>query len=215
MRILHLVHRLPTPPVGGAELHAASSTPPSEADWADERHAEFKARWREAREQEESPEEEAPAPIGKELRAALRTLYRSLARRFHPDLGDGEEEVAARHAMMAKINDAYNAGDLDALQRLADEPDLAPLKDESVGERLVRLIRQIAKVKTSLAEAQAALRALESSQGAELLRQCRGEDGQEDLSALTHAVQEEVAAKQARWRELRALEAELWLELDS
>ncbi len=52
---------------------------------------------------------------------ALKRLYRDLARRFHPDLGGDQNERDRRTAIMSQINAAYTAGDLDALQALADD----------------------------------------------------------------------------------------------
>jgi chaperonin cofactor prefoldin len=197
-----------------AELKADDPDPPNEADWESQRRAEFKGRWREAGEQAELADEEPAAPIGPERRVALRKLYRALARRFHPDLGDTEEEMAMRHVMMAKINVAYQTGDLEALERLVEEPDPKAPVDEGVGERLIRLIRQIARARASLADAQGALSELESGREAELMRLCVDIGGAENFEALLKTVQAEIDVQRDRWCELRELESELRLELD-
>jgi len=55
---------------------------------------------------------------------------------------------------MAKLNDAYSAGDQGLLNKLVEEyrdsPDL--VKGDSIGDELVRAIRQIAQVKNRLGE---------------------------------------------------------------
>jgi len=56
----------------------------------------------------------------------LRTLYRSLAKRFHPDLAADPSEKPWREQMMAQVNDAYGAQDLAALRRLGNEPTAPP-----------------------------------------------------------------------------------------
>lgn len=57
----------------------------------------------------------------------MKTLYRSLARRFHPDLCADAEDQAYRHECMLRANHAWRHGDLDSLQELADETErLAP-----------------------------------------------------------------------------------------
>ncbi len=58
----------------------------------------------------------APAEDGE-----LRTLYRSLAKRFHPDLAADPSEKPWREELMARVNAAYSAQDLAALRQLANE----------------------------------------------------------------------------------------------
>ncbi len=62
-------------------------------------------------------------------KAAEKRLYRELARRFHPDLGMTALETAYRTQMMMAINNAYNAGDNQALYDLAGELDPNELAD--------------------------------------------------------------------------------------
>ena len=71
------------------------------------------------------PASPTPAP-GSTDEAALRTLYRSLAKRFHPDLAADPSEKPWREQLMARVNDAYGAQDLAALRRLADERSQPP-----------------------------------------------------------------------------------------
>ena len=54
---------------------------------------------------------------------------------------------------MVRVNQAYQDGDANALQALADEWALGgdPTEGESIGDRLVRLIRQISDVRNRLA----------------------------------------------------------------
>jgi hypothetical protein len=49
----------------------------------------------------------------------IKTLYRKLARRYHPDLARNDADRAQANLQMAKINQAYSAGDLPALLTLA------------------------------------------------------------------------------------------------
>jgi curved DNA-binding protein CbpA len=58
--------------------------------------------------------------------AELKSLYRALAKRFHPDLTSDPAEKEWRQQMMAKVNAAYAAHDLNALRALAAEPDHPP-----------------------------------------------------------------------------------------
>ena len=49
----------------------------------------------------------------------IKVLYRKLARRYHPDLARNDADRAQSNQQMAEINQAYNAGDLPTLMRLA------------------------------------------------------------------------------------------------
>lgn len=48
----------------------------------------------------------------------LKTTYRRLARRYHPDLANDEDERAHRTELMAMINRAYAENDMDTLRTL-------------------------------------------------------------------------------------------------
>jgi hypothetical protein len=78
--------------------------------------------------------------------------YHRLAKLIHPDLSLDSEERGRRHELMAKLNDAYSAGNQDLLNKLVEEyrdsPDL--VKGDSFGDQLVRAIRRIAQVKNRL-----------------------------------------------------------------
>lgn len=84
--------------------------------------------------------------------AEAKKAYHKLARLIHPDLALDKEERERRHELMAKLNDAYSAGDQGLLNKLVEEyrdsPDL--IKGDSVGDEIVRVIRQIAQVKSRL-----------------------------------------------------------------
>lgn len=80
--------------------------------------------------------------------------YHNLARVIHPDLALDAEEKEKRHVLMAKLNEAYSAGDQKELNKLVEafrnSPDL--IKGDSVGDELVRAIRQISQIKIRLKE---------------------------------------------------------------
>lgn len=86
--------------------------------------------------------------------AEAKKAYHRLARLIHPDLAIEKEERDRRHELMAKLNDAYSAGDQDLLNKLVEEyrdsPDL--VTGDSIGDRIIRVLRQIAQVKRRLNE---------------------------------------------------------------
>ena len=69
-------------------------------------------------------------------KAELKSLYRELAKRFHPDLAAGDAERETRGARMAEVNDAYARGDLEALRRVAGAPHTAPKLPPTLAELL-------------------------------------------------------------------------------
>jgi hypothetical protein len=91
----------------------------------------------------------------------LKVLYRSLARRFHPDLCTDSVDAAYRHECMLRANHAWQQGDLDSLQELADETErLAPdwrnwtwmRRLQSARRENDRITRQISKLRRRLKE---------------------------------------------------------------
>ena len=63
-----------------------------------------------------------PPPMSAEAEQTLKSLYRQLCRRFHPDLTQDPKERAWRTEMMAAVNAAYEAQSLAELQALAAQP---------------------------------------------------------------------------------------------
>lgn len=61
--------------------------------------------------------------LPEEQAAELRTRYRDLARRFHPDLCDSDDERVLRQEIMLRVNHAWQCQDLDALRALDQELD--------------------------------------------------------------------------------------------
>lgn len=86
--------------------------------------------------------------------AEAKKAYHNLARIIHPDLALDAEEKERRHVLMAQLNEAYSSGDQARLNKLYDDfrdsPDL--VSGDSIGDNLVRAIRQIYQIKKRLTE---------------------------------------------------------------
>lgn len=101
--------------------------------------------WQAQEQVEFEPDEETLLPNLPETPrddAAAKRIYRQLARRFHPDLSATLVEQAYRTSMMAAINNAYAARDVQTLRDLADELDPEELAElaaiETSQERRLR-----------------------------------------------------------------------------
>jgi hypothetical protein len=83
----------------------------------------------------------------------LKELYREVAKRMHPDLTTDEEERARRNQWMAEANKAYEEGDEARLEEILADWQSRPeaVEGDSVGARLVRVIRKIAQAEGRLA----------------------------------------------------------------
>jgi hypothetical protein len=86
----------------------------------------------------------------------IKTLYRQLARRYHPDLARNDADRILSNEQMKGINQAYEAGDLRTLMRLAGltvqyrvdvaqlfHPDTHPDEPLSDLERVNRKLREV------------------------------------------------------------------------
>lgn len=84
---------------------------------------------------------------------ALKSLFRDLAKRIHPDLATDEAERITRTALMADINRAYKEGDERRLRQILSEWETSPdtVMGEGIAAELVRAIRKIHQVEQRLA----------------------------------------------------------------
>ena len=106
--------------------------------------------------------------------------YHDLARTIHPDLALDPIEKEKRHGLMTQLNEAYSAGDQTRLNKLAEDlrnsPDL--VKGDSVGDELVRAIRQISQVMGRLNELADEKKTAESSELFSLREKMRAESAE-------------------------------------
>jgi uncharacterized coiled-coil DUF342 family protein len=102
----------------------------------------------------------------------LRSLFREVAKRIHPDFCRDAADLERRTGFMAEANRAYEAGDADALQRILDEyqDGADAVKGEGIGAELIRMIRQISQAKERVAAIQRELDTLLKSEIAQLKR---------------------------------------------
>ncbi len=93
----------------------------------------------------EAPEFEPPP--------SLKTLFREVARRIHPDFARDDAEQKHFTLLMARANHAYSRGDTEALQRLLDDHRevSSSAGDEGAAAELLRVTRQIRHAERDIA----------------------------------------------------------------
>jgi hypothetical protein len=109
---------------------------------------------------------EAARPEGKFTPTdRLKKLYREAAKRVHPDLATDDQERSRRQKVMAEINQAYEAGDEERLQRILRDWQDSPesVTGDGPGVELVRAIRKIAQVERRLRDIEAEVAQLTTS----------------------------------------------------
>jgi hypothetical protein len=127
----------------------------------------------------------------------LKSLFREVAKRIHPDFAkDDPVDLERRTRLMAEANRAYQAGDADALRSILDQyndhADTVP--DERVGAELIRIIRQISQARDRVASIEQELATLRQSEIA-LLAQDEEEakrKGRDLLAELASSVRERI-----------------------
>jgi hypothetical protein len=103
---------------------------------------------------------------------SLKQAYRALARKFHPDLARTEEERLRFGDLMARINQLYQAGDVDQLLALAEQAKGGELDDVKldVASQIEMLEERLRRFDSVLGNLRDERVALERSPTCELLR---------------------------------------------
>lgn len=78
----------------------------------------------EAEEEEDAARDDTPPQTVAHGKSAMRKLFWSVARLFHPDHAADEREASRRHAVMAEASRAYREGDVESLHSLLGDEQL-------------------------------------------------------------------------------------------
>lgn len=109
--------------------------------------------------------DEEDAQPADERRKSLKELYREVAKAVHPDLATDDEDRLRRQELMSFANQAYATGNRSALEDILSDLELAPAPEEqeNVALELVRVIRQIARVRQNIHAQQLRIEELRST----------------------------------------------------
>jgi hypothetical protein len=138
-------------------------------------------------EREPDKEPERRAVVSEEAKR----LFRQLARLIHPDLAADQEERERRTNLMVAANDAYEQGDVAALERLLAEWQASPeaVTGRGTAAELERTLRRIAQVEASMRRIDEELAELEASAMGWLRRRVE-KAAREGWDLLAHMVRE-------------------------
>lgn len=111
-----------------------------------------------------------------EYERKVRDLFRRLAKRFHPDTAELENDKKQREKIMATINVAYAAKDLEALENLEKENSGERLNKWSGPEaEIARLSLELRQLETMIFEIEQTIRELDLSQAMQMRSDMKGD----------------------------------------
>ena len=91
----------------------------------------YRQRWTPPPRSSKTPPKKKPPPPKPKLikleAKVMKKLYRTLTKKYHPDLAKDDEDRDFRTAMMVEVNEAYKTEDGTKLQALVDDLDSQPL----------------------------------------------------------------------------------------
>lgn len=110
---------------------------------------------------------------------ALKSLYRELAKRFHPDLARTELERQQLEVVMKRINAAFHERDVNSLQSLKNEAEIedASFESRSIGEKLVWAIREMSRLDDLIVTITSEIATLQTSDLASLWQRHQAGEG--------------------------------------
>lgn len=104
-----------------------------------------------------------------EFEQKVRELFRNLAKRFHPDLVNDPKEKTRRQSIMARINAAYMARDLPAMESLARHTEIAANGSRpDPSAQLAQLKMELADLEAMIFEVEHTIRELDLSPAMQL-----------------------------------------------
>ena len=156
------------------------------------------------------------ADLPEQEAAEAKSLYRELARRFHPDLAEMDEIRSARTKVMVEINQAYHEQDIAKLREIQNRPDIRDPDRETVGETLIRLIRRVAQMRRLVREAEDRLDERKTSELSLLMLRCERdyERSGDHFSSVAGMLSEQIDQVKHEWLSQKVREAKLWTEVE-
>ncbi|MEA3421862.1 MAG: RNA polymerase sigma factor region1.1 domain-containing protein [Acidobacteriota bacterium] len=146
-------------------------------------------------------EKEEQARLDEESKQELKRLYRELAKKYHPDRSIDRKQSEDYHKIMAEINDAYRAKDIERLRSFAERAEREDkIAKETLEEKLDRLKHDDAVLSGIIAKLEAEFRSLKLSGTHKLMKkvQLAKERGHDLLQQLAAKLKSQIAESQVR-----------------
>lgn len=125
-----------------------------------------------------------------EVSKEIKKLYRRIASIIHPDKSTDEKGREIRTRLMANLNEAYAAGNINKMKDILDEWESSPdaITGDGIAVDLVRVIRTIAQVKRRLSKIEEDIQEIIASDDYQLMldvheADAKGKDILKDLAA--------------------------------
>ncbi|OAI09357.1 molecular chaperone DnaJ [Methylomonas lenta] len=123
----------------------------------DDVEAQFRAQAAEEqarRSAEEAGMIEKSPPPPPEITPETKQAFRKAAKLMHPDRATTDTERERRNVMMAKVNRAYESGDLETIEKLIVEfgQDPEAIQGDDLGARMIKVIRRVAQLRSRAEE---------------------------------------------------------------
>lgn len=172
-----------------AELLAREADTDAARSAANEARAQANESYSVAHGEAASAKEFAPSP-------ELKSLYREVAKRIHPDMATGEADRANRDRLMADASRAYRQGDAETLRNILQEYENSPESVQGVGVAadLLRVLLQIKRLEKRLDQIEGDIATLYASDLAKLMAKaevCRKE-GRNLVAEIASAVRTKI-----------------------
>ena len=143
-------------------------------------------------------------------------LYRTLVKKYHPDLVNDPDAQAQRTQIMIEINEAYQRQDITALEELLNRPPIVDPDDEDTGDILIRLIRKVAQLNNLIELTTKRIAKEKEGELFQLYQQCGQCETQygDPFYVLKKAVYEQIERAKLEWMHQRSRESKLWTEVE-
>lgn len=191
-----------------ARLHSNPDTAPDDLeqearDHFSEKREEVHQDEEETRGYERTYREEQHRPqLNERSESTLKSLFRDLAKRFHPDLARTDAERQQRDAIMKRVNAAFHERDIEELESISSETvfeDVA-FESRSLGDKLIWAIREVSRLDELIVSIAAERETLLTSDLAQLWQ--RQEAGDDVIKRLEQNARRDVERAQQRLQQL-------------
>lgn len=146
----------------------------------------------------EHPFKKRAAPTSQDINheRRVRDLFRRLAKRYHPDLAQDDEQRKWHEDIMAEINQAYSAKNLQALETLDRRMELEMDISPTPAVELARLTVELRQLEALIFDMEQTIRELDLSPAMQMRTELRTdqEDGRDTLAALEREMRSRIAA---------------------